>query len=130
MCRFEIVNKYLLKFHQEKFRRMVKVATKTIMLVCTAGMSTSLLVSKMNKSAEENGIDAEVFAAGVNEVEEKLAENDVNVLLLGPQVRYKKSEYEEVVEGKNIPVEVVNMQDYGMVNGEKVLQAALDLLVK
>lgn len=107
---------------------MVKMATKTIMLVCSAGMSTSLLVSKMNKSAEENGIDAEVFAAGVNEVEEKLAENDVNVLLLGPQVRYKKAEYEEVVEGKNIPVEVVNMQDYGMVNGEKVLQAALDLL--
>lgn len=109
---------------------MVKMATKTIMLVCTAGMSTSLLVSKMNKSAEENGIDAEVFAAGVSEVDEKLAENDVDVLLLGPQVRYKKAEYEEIVAGKDIVVEVVNMQDYGMVNGEKVLQAALDLLHK
>lgn len=105
-----------------------KMATKTIMLVCTAGMSTSLLVSKMNKSAEEKGMDAKVFATGVNEVEEKLAENDVDVLLLGPQVRYKKAEYEEMVEGQNIVVEVVNMQDYGMVNGEKVLQAALDLL--
>lgn len=106
------------------------MATKTIMLVCTAGMSTSLLVSKMNKSAEENGIDAKVFATGVSEVEEGLAENDVDVLLLGPQVRYKKAEYEEIVEGQDIVVEVVNMQDYGMVNGEKVLQAALDLLHK
>lgn len=105
-----------------------KMATKTIMLVCTAGMSTSLLVSKMNKSAEEKGMDAKVFATGVNELEEKLAENDVDVLLLGPQVRYKKAEYEEMVEGQDIVVEVVNMQDYGMVNGEKVLQAALDLL--
>lgn len=105
-----------------------KMAAKTIMLVCTAGMSTSLLVSKMNKSAEEKGIDVKVFATGVNEVEEKLAENDVDVLLLGPQVRYKKAEYEEMLEGQDIVVEVVNMQDYGMVNGEKVLQAALDLL--
>lgn len=105
-----------------------KMAAKTIMLVCTAGMSTSLLVSKMNKSAEEKGMDVKVFATGVNEVEEKLAENDVDVLLLGPQVRYKKAEYEEMLEGQDIVVEVVNMQDYGMVNGEKVLQAALDLL--
>ena len=29
---------------------------------------------------------------------------------------------------KNIPVDVIDMRDYGMVNGEKVLQTALDLL--
>lgn len=109
---------------------MVKMATKKIMLVCSAGMSTSLLVSKMNKSAEKNGIDAEVFAAGLGEVEEKLAEHHVDVLLLGPQVRYKKAEYKEAVEGQDIAVEVVDMHDYGLVNGEKILQSALDLLNK
>lgn len=113
-------------------RRMVLeddiMATKVIMLVCTAGMSTSLLVSKMQQSAKENEIDADVFAVGVGEVEETLAEKDVDVLLLGPQVRFKKNEYKKKVDGQNIPVEVVNMQDYGMVNGERVLQAALDLI--
>lgn len=104
------------------------MATKGIMLVCTAGMSTSLLVSKMQQSAREHEIDADVFAVGVGEVEEALAEKNVDVLLLGPQVRFKKIEYEKKVEGQNIPVEVVNMHDYGMVNGEKVLQDALDLI--
>lgn len=104
------------------------MAEKTIMLVCSAGMSTSLLVSKMKKSAAEKGLDAEIFANSANEADGTLASKDVDVLLLGPQVRFMKAQFEKKVEGKGIPVDVINMQDYGMVNGEKVLQAALDLL--
>jgi len=104
------------------------MAETTIMLVCAAGMSTSLLVSKMEKAAEEKGIDSEIFATSANEADTKLQNKDIDVLLLGPQVRFMKSQFEQKVEGMNIPVDVINMQDYGMVNGEKVLQAAMDLL--
>lgn len=104
------------------------MAEKTIMLVCSAGMSTSLLVSKMQKAAKEKGLDAEIFANSANEADESLANKDIDVLLLGPQVRFMKTQFEKKVEDKGIPVDVINMQDYGMVNGEKVLQAALDLL--
>lgn len=104
------------------------MAEKTIMLVCAAGMSTSLLVSKMQKSAEEQGIDADIFANSANEADGVLENKDVDVLLLGPQVRFMKNQFKEKVEDKGIPVDVINMQDYGMVNGEKVLQAALDLI--
>lgn len=104
------------------------MAEKTIMLVCAAGMSTSLLVSKMRKAAEERGIDADIFANSANEADNVLASKDVDVLLLGPQVRFMKAQFEKKVEGTGIPVDIINMQDYGMVNGEKVLQAALDLL--
>jgi PTS system cellobiose-specific IIB component len=107
---------------------MNSMAETTIMLVCAAGMSTSLLVSKMEKAAEEKGIDSEIFATSANEADTKLQNKDIDVLLLGPQVRFMKSQFEQKVEGMNIPVDVINMQDYGMVNGEKVLQAAMDLL--
>ena len=33
------------------------MAKKTIMLVCSAGMSTSLLVTKMQKAAEAKGME-------------------------------------------------------------------------
>ena len=36
--------------------------TKQIMLVCAAGMSTSLMVNKMQKAAEERGLAATIFA--------------------------------------------------------------------
>lgn len=104
------------------------MAKKTIMLVCSAGMSTSLLVSKMQKSAEAQGLDADIFAVGASEVDNTLASKDVDVLMLGPQVRFMKDQFEKKVADKGIPVEVINMQDYGMVNGEKVLQAAVELI--
>lgn len=101
---------------------------KTIMLVCAAGMSTSLLVSKMEKAAAAKGIEADIFAVSASEADANLASKDVNVLLLGPQVRFMKSQFEKKVSDKNIPVDIINMQDYGMMNGEKVLDHALTLI--
>ena len=42
------------------------MAKKTIMLVCSAGMSTSLLVTKMQKAAEEKGMEADIFAVSAS----------------------------------------------------------------
>lgn len=104
------------------------MAKKTIMLVCSAGMSTSLLVTKMQKAAEAKKIDADIFAVSASEADSSLESKDVNVLLLGPQVRFMKGDFEKRLEPKGIPLEVINMADYGMMNGEKVLQQALDLI--
>ena len=44
-----------------------------ILLVCSAGMSTSMMVKKMQEAAEEKKIEAEIWAVGdadaVNNVE-------------------------------------------------------------
>jgi cellobiose PTS system EIIB component len=101
---------------------------KTIMLVCAAGMSTSLLVTKMQKVAEEKGIKAEIFAKSASEVEFTLKEKNIDVLLLGPQVKYMKKQFETMLADKNIPVGAINMQHYGLMNGEKVLEEALRLI--
>ena len=70
---------------------------KTIMLVCAAGMSTSLMVNKMKKSAEEKGLDADIFAVSASEADEYLSSRKIDVLLLGPQVRFMKSQFETKV---------------------------------
>ncbi|APU71537.1 PTS sugar transporter subunit IIB [Companilactobacillus crustorum] len=101
------------------------MAEKTIMLCCAAGMSTSLLVSKMQKAAESDGIDAEIFAAAAADADAKLEEKHPDVLMLGPQVRYLEGQFKAKL---SIPVEVINMQDYGMMNGEKVLREAVKLI--
>lgn len=100
----------------------------TIMLVCAAGMSTSLLVMKMQKAAEAKGIKADIFAKSVSEVEFTLKEKEIDILLLGPQVKYMKKQFETDLAGKNIPVGAIDMQHYGMMNGEKVLEYALQLI--
>ncbi|MCC5894537.1 MAG: PTS sugar transporter subunit IIB [Alkalibacterium sp.] len=104
------------------------MASKGIMLVCAAGMSTSMLVSKMQKSAEERGIDADIFAVSADEAVAKLETRPVDVLLLGPQVRYMKGKFEAKAAEYDIAIDVINMQDYGMMNGENVLDSAMALI--
>ncbi|NUK29264.1 PTS sugar transporter subunit IIB [Parageobacillus sp. VR-IP] len=94
-----------------------------ILLVCAAGMSTSLLVTKMQQAAKEKGIDANIWAVSIDEAKAHIDKADV--LLLGPQVRYKLAEFKKEGEMYGIPVDVINPVDYGMVNGKKVLEFAL-----
>ncbi|GMA45763.1 PTS sugar transporter subunit IIB [Tetragenococcus muriaticus] len=101
---------------------------KTIMLVCSAGMSTSLLVTKMQKAADDKGMEAEIFACSSSEADQNLENCSVDVLLLGPQVRFMKGDFEKRLAPKGIPLDVINMSDYGMMNGENVLQQAENLM--
>lgn len=105
---------------------------KRIMLVCSAGMSTSLLVTKMQKAAEAKGIEADIFALSASEADPKLEDtsNPIDVLLLGPQVRFMKNQFETKAAPLGIPVDVIEMKDYGMMNGENVLATALKLIEK
>lgn len=97
-----------------------------ILLVCAAGMSTSLLVNRMNDAAKAKGIEVAIEAHPVGEIE-KYGEN-ADVILLGPQVRYELKKVQSKYSNK--PVEVINMQDYGMMDGAKVLEHAIQLLQK
>lgn len=101
---------------------------KTIMLVCAAGMSTSLLVTKMEKAAEAQGVEAKIFALSASEADPEIEKGEIDVILLGPQVRFMLKQFEEKAAAINVPVEVINMQDYGMMNGEKVFATALKLI--
>lgn len=104
------------------------MADKTIMLVCVSGMSTSLLVSKMRKAAEEKGLDAEIFAISASDADSNLANKKIDVLMLGPQVKYMEKEFAGKLADSDTKLAVINMQDYGMMKGEKVLDEALELI--
>lgn len=98
---------------------------KDIMLVCCAGMSTSLLVVKMQAAAVDRGIDVNIFA--VSEAEAPKHYDSIGVLMLGPQVRYLKKKIEKQLEPLGVPVEVINSLHYGTLNGAAVLDAAMAL---
>ena len=93
------------------------------LLVCAAGMSTSLLVNRMKEAAETKEIEFQNEAHPVGQIE-KYGEA-ADVILLGPQVRYELKNIKKMFLDK--PVEIINMQDYGTMNGAKVLDTALKL---
>lgn len=99
-----------------------------ILLVCSAGMSTSLLVTKMNAAAKTKGIETKIVAVAEADLQKNI--DGVNIVLLGPQVRYLLSKIQGLMAPKGIPVEVINSIDYGTMNGEKVLTRALEVINK
>lgn len=57
-----------------------------IMLCCSAGMSTSMLVRKMVEEAETRGLPVKIDAYGVAEFDTQFP--NYQVVLLGPRVKY------------------------------------------
>ncbi|MDU4860527.1 MAG: PTS sugar transporter subunit IIB [Terrisporobacter othiniensis] len=96
-----------------------------IILACSAGMSTSLLVTKMEAAAKESGIEAEIWAIPEANIDKEV--QDADVILLGPQVRFMLNKATEIAKPYNVPVEVINMMHYGTCNGKAVLDRAIEI---
>jgi PTS system cellobiose-specific IIB component len=92
-----------------------------IILACAAGMSTSMLVERMKESADQKGMELQIDAMPVSSLSSHTEGTDI--ILLGPQVSYMEEKV--AADYPSIPVRVIEMMDYGMMNGEKVLADAL-----
>lgn len=93
---------------------------KNIVLICAAGMSTSLLVKRMEKAAAETGYECKIAAYPAADASGVIP--DADVVMLGPQVKYMlakwKKEYPEKI------IEAIDVRTYGMVDGAKALEQA------
>ena len=99
-----------------------------IRLFCAAGFSTGMLVKKIEEAIDRRNIEADVKACPQGELESSI--RDADVALLGPQVAYTLEKSKIVCDKKGIPVGVIPMKDYGLMNGEGILSYALNLIEK
>ena len=97
---------------------------KKIILLCAAGMSTSMLVKKMQEAAAAENFECEIAAYPTAEAKDKAS--DADVILLGPQVRFAKAKVEAACP--DIPVEAIDMKLYGRMDGKGVLETAKKLI--
>ncbi|MDO4198212.1 MAG: PTS sugar transporter subunit IIB [Erysipelotrichaceae bacterium] len=97
---------------------------RKIILLCNMGLSTSALMKKMRSAAEAEGYECTVDAYPISEAVTEAS--DADCILIGPQVSYQINKVKEMLPGK--PVEAINMADYGMMNGAKVLAQAKKLI--
>lgn len=91
-------------------------------------MSTSLLVSRMEKVARENGENHYIWAAPADSVRHHIKKADV--ILLGPQIRFMLPDIKKLGDERGIPVDIISMVDYGTYNGGAVLEHAIRLVAK
>lgn len=101
---------------------------KRIVLICLAGMSTNMLVNRMRRAATLNDDEVDIVAISASEVESDIKNEQTDLYLLGPQVRYLKNDLEKKVAELKIPIENIDMTDYGLMDGQKVYEFAGNIL--
>ena|SRR5690625_3279772 len=97
-----------------------------IILVCSAGMSTSMLVNKMVKEAEDRSLPAAIKAIAESELKNHV--DQLDVVLIGPQVRYLEKKVKAQVEPLGVKVDIIDQRAYGLIQGDKVLDQAIALM--
>ncbi len=90
---------------------------RKVLLICAGGMSTSILMKKMEKYAEDNGYKLQIEAVGMTDYEEVYKNYDI--ILLGPQVSYKKAEIQAVTQK---PIDVIAAYDYAIGNAANIFK--------
>lgn len=99
-----------------------------ILLICSAGLSTSLLVSRMKEYARSIGEMPIIVAQSVDDLDALI--DDYDIVMLGPQIRHK---YDGIIKkfsclGK--PIVMIEAMDYGLCKGKEVYETAKECLKK
>ena len=85
-----------------------------ILLMCANGLSTGILMNKMNQWAEQNNEDLEVKAIPIDDY--LSVYKDYDVLLVG----YKIKDVQKAVTDR--PSAVINPSDYALGNVENIIK--------
>ena len=95
-----------------------KMKKVKITLCCNGGVSTGSLCEKIIREAETEGFEIECKAYSSTMIDDYAEGSDV--ILLGPQIKYMVKTIQQ--RHPDIPVEAINMRDYGSMNGAKIFQ--------
>ena len=97
---------------------------KKIVLLCASGMSTSMLVKRMQDAAKAEGFECTIVACPQAEAKDKAA--DADAILLGPQIRFSKDKVAEDCPG--VPIEAIDMKIYSRMDAKGALAIAKNLI--
>lgn len=98
----------------------------TILLMCSSGMSSTIIRKNMELAAQKKGIDLTVTAKAESAVNIEKDIKPADMILLAPQVRYIKQDIQNKAGDK--PVEIMEMREYGLGDGESILKKCLKTL--
>jgi PTS system cellobiose-specific IIB component len=99
------------------------MAKYKVLLVCAAGMSSSLLEAETVKAANRRGHELEIRALAVPEATiYNFAGNPVDMVLIAPQVSYKRRSFAQMLGPLGIVVQGIEPVTFGMVDGEKLFE--------
>ena len=110
-------NSYILVQEIIALQRGQKSKSLHIMLICASGMSSGMLMKKMNEWAANNKQKIHVKAFGIGEYHKHIEEYDI--VLLGPQMHHRLN---DIAASIDKPVHAIPPLDFAVGNVENIMQ--------
>ena len=92
--------------------------------VLVIGASTGFMAANMRKAAKAQGLDVSIHAVSKSQVPEYA--DKIDVLLLGPHFSAEVPKYKEMLKDHNVKVTSIDPDDYAALDGESILESALE----
>lgn len=92
---------------------------KKVLLICGTGASSGFMAKNIRKAAKDKGKEVDVKARSDSELDEYIEE--IDLLLVGPHLKYMLEDLKKEAEPYNVPVEIIHEDAYGTLDGEAVL---------
>jgi len=87
-----------------------------------------MVAQKISEAAKRKGIEAVVNAYPMSQIADVI--NGADIILLGPQIRFKLNAFQKEYGDRGVPFITVEPTDYGMLNGDNILNSVLKHLKK
>lgn len=97
-----------------------------ILLCCSGGFSSSLVVSKIKQAAKDKKMEVNVWAINQADINENIEQADI--VMIAPQIQFMQKDFSEKCRERKIPLDVISQMDYGRCNGANILNRACELL--
>ena len=101
---------------------------KTALLICTAGITTGLLVKNVQNAADERGLDIHVYSAPAIIAEQAIQSQAIDALMIGPQSKYEIARLKDFLTYKAVPYKLISKEKYEILDGEAVLEEIIALI--
>ncbi len=100
----------------------------SVLLVCGSGASSGFMAANMRKAATKLGLDLDIKARSESEIENYI--DEIDVLMVGPHLRYIMDEVEEFGYGEKVKVILMRPDYYSTLDGEKAIAHMMEEIEK
>lgn len=91
-----------------------------ILLCCSTGMSSSIVVKSLREISKSESLDYRFLAVSAGQIDMYI--DKVDMVLLAPQNIADLTRIKQLCTGRSIPIFIIDREDYGNIDSEKILQ--------
>lgn len=101
-----------------------------VLMVCSGGMSSTIVVKAISEEAKKQDFPLEIEAIGTTQIMEEMENVNYDLLIVAPQVKHRLDYFKEVAAKHNVPVELIPPMGYTPIGASKVLNELIKEHVK